>query len=219
MPNLHSKLFTYRYVPAKIGHPDERVVVVLHGLGDSMAGYGWFPGELGIDDLSFLLVNAPDSYYGGYSWYDFLEDPKPGIIRSRRLLFGLIDELMQQGIASENIFLFGFSQGCLMALDVGLRIPLALGGICGVSGYLGFEEEYPDQFSIFGREQEMLLTHGTQDPVVPFANSKRQYQKLKDMGARITFMTYPKDHTILPQELVDIAGWFRLRLSRPRVSS
>lgn len=212
---LRSKHFTYRYVPAKIRHTDEKVVIVLHGLGDSLAGYGWFPGELGIDDLSFLLVNAPDAYYGGYSWYDFLEDPQPGIIRSRSLLLGLIDELMQQGVQSENIYLFGFSQGCLMALDVGLRIQYTLGGICGVSGYLGFEGEYPDQLSIFAREQDFLLTHGTHDPVVPYANSKRQYQKLKEMGARITFMTYDKDHTILPQELHDIAGWFRLRLSRP----
>jgi len=215
---LKSKLFTYQYVPARIKHAKESVVIVLHGLGDSLAGYGWFPGELGIDDLSFLLVNAPDPYYGGYSWYDFLEDPKPGILRSRSLLSGLIEELVQQGIACENIYLFGFSQGCLMALDVGLRIPHALGGICGVSGYLGFENEYPEHFSIFAREQEILLTHGTQDPMVPYAKSKAQYQNLKELGARITFMTYAKDHTILPQELTDIAGWFRLRLSRAVVS-
>jgi phospholipase/carboxylesterase len=214
---LRSNLFTYRYVPAKIKHEHERVVIVLHGLGDTLHGYGWFPSELGIDDLSFFLVNAPDSYYGGYSWYDFLEDPKPGILRSRTLLFGLIDELMQQGIACENIFLFGFSQGCLMALDVGLRLSHPLGGICGVSGYLSFEEEYPAQLSIFAREQELLLTHGTQDPVVPFAVSKAQYLKLKEMGVRITFMTYNKDHTILPQELTDITGWFRLRLSQSKI--
>lgn len=211
---LHSKHFTYRYVPAKIKHPQERVVIVLHGLGDSLSGYGWFPSELAIDDLSFLLVNAPDSYYGGYSWYDFLEEPAPGILRSRSLLFGLIDELIQQGVASENIFLFGFSQGCLMAMDVGLRLPHALGGICGVSGYLAFPEEYPEHLSVFAREQEILLTHGTFDPMVPYAKSKEQYLKLKEMGLRITFMTYQKDHTILPQELHDIAGWFRLRLSQ-----
>lgn len=120
---LETRLFDFKYVPARILHPKEKVCVVLHGLGDSLGGYTWFPGELRVDDLSFLLVNAPDPYYGGFSWYDFLEDPEPGVLRSRALLLQLLDELVAQGVQSRDIYLFGFSQGCLMSVDVGLRAP------------------------------------------------------------------------------------------------
>ena len=39
----------------------EWLMVVLHGLGDSMEGYRWLPGALRIPALNTLLVNAPDN--------------------------------------------------------------------------------------------------------------------------------------------------------------
>ena len=45
-------------------------MVMLHGLGDSIEGYRWWPEALGLPWLNHLLVNAPDDYYGGYSWFD-----------------------------------------------------------------------------------------------------------------------------------------------------
>ena len=62
------------------------LMVALHGLGDSMEGYRWLPEALRLPQLNYLLVNAPDEYYGGYSWYDFAHDKRPGIVRSRNLI-------------------------------------------------------------------------------------------------------------------------------------
>ena len=61
------------------------LMVVLHGLGDSMEGYRWFPGIMENPKLNYLLVNAPDDYYGGFSWYDIYDKPAPGVDRSRNL--------------------------------------------------------------------------------------------------------------------------------------
>src|SRR5690606_5639635 len=148
---LTSALFDHRYIPAPpgtgkpalpgSGNVREKVLIVLHGLGDSLQGFTWMPSQLGLDGLSYLLVNAPDDYYGGFSWFDFtgggahMENAVPGILRSRKLIKGLVAEVMAQGVASRDILLFGFSQGCLMALDAGLRSEVRLGGICGVSGW------------------------------------------------------------------------------------
>ena len=44
------------------------------------------PDTFQLPDMNYLLVNAPDDYYGGYSWYDFARDPGPGVVRSRRML-------------------------------------------------------------------------------------------------------------------------------------
>ncbi len=59
--------------------PDStRLMIVLHGLGDSMEGYRWLPPALRLPWMNYLLANAPDEYYGGYSWFDFAGEPLPG---------------------------------------------------------------------------------------------------------------------------------------------
>lgn len=211
-------LFTYKYVPAKEPGPRERVLVVLHGLGDSLHGFTWMPPALGLDGLSYLLVNAPDDYFGGYSWFDFTgggADMGPaiaGIKRSRGLIQGLLGELEAQGIAAADTFLFGFSQGCLMALDAGLRYGKRLGGIVGVSGWLAFQEEYPAAFSPVAKEQSFLVTHGIRDPLLPFRATQAQCAFLEAQGLRLRFKAYAKEHTMLPEEVGDIRAWLAERL-------
>ena len=89
--------------------------VVLHGLGDSIEGWRWLPGALDLPWLNYLLVNAPDEYYGGHSWFDYPDNYAPGVQRSRKLLFELLDDLRAKGFPAEQITFGGFSQGSLMA--------------------------------------------------------------------------------------------------------
>src|SRR2546429_7728417 len=118
-------------IPAKQPQ-SRRLLVMLHGLGDSMEGYRWVPEAVAFPWLNYLLVNAPDEYYGGYSWYDFAQDIVPGVVRSRKLLFELLDDLRGRGFPTEQTILGGFSQGCLMSLEVGLRYPYRFAGIVGI---------------------------------------------------------------------------------------
>jgi phospholipase/carboxylesterase len=211
---LSTRNFVHRYVPARVPGERERVMVVLHGLGDSLNGYHFLPEALGIPELSYLLLNAPDSYYGGYAWYDFMNDPAPGVIRSRGLLLSLLDELEEQGVPASDVFLFGFSQGCVMSLDVALRADKALCGVVGVSGYVAFPREYPAAFGAAALKQKILATHGRRDPVVPFEPSREQFQDLRRLGVQLEFTAYGKDHTMLLEELKDIAGWVRGRMGQ-----
>ncbi len=75
-------------IPAAQSRPGgaQRLMVMLHGLGDSMDGWRWFPELMELPWLNYLLVNAPDEYFGGFSWFD-LNDMAPGVQRSRKLLF------------------------------------------------------------------------------------------------------------------------------------
>src|SRR5438552_18800955 len=129
-PSLHSEL-----IPAQEPR-SRRLMIMLHGLGDSIEGYRWLPPSMNLPWLNYLLVNAPDEYYGGYSWYDFIGEIMPGVQRSRKLLFELLEAQREAGLPSEQIILGGFSQGCLMALEVGLRYPRRLAGSIGISGYV-----------------------------------------------------------------------------------
>src|SRR5689334_5325836 len=95
-------------IPARDGR-SRRLLVMMHGLGDSIEGYRWLPPSLDLPWLNYLLVNAPDDYYGGFAWFDFEGDWAPGIVRSRKLVFELLDSLPARGFASEDTLLGGFS--------------------------------------------------------------------------------------------------------------
>jgi phospholipase/carboxylesterase len=184
------------------------LMVVLHGLGDSAAGYQWLPHALGLPSMNYLLVNAPDDYFGGYSWYDFAGDPGRGIARSRGLLFELLDDQREKGWPTEQTLMFGFSQGCLMTWEAGLRYPHRFAGLVGISGYAHEPELAVKDLSPVAREQRFLITHGTYDPLIPFAQVRAQVQFLKDAGLRIEWHEFAKEHTIAGEEELTVIRQF-----------
>jgi phospholipase/carboxylesterase len=187
-----------------------RLMIMLHGLGDSIEGYSWLPEALQLPWLNYLLVNAPDEYYGGYSWYDFAQDIVPGVARSRKLLFELLDAQRAKGFPTEQTIFGGFSQGCLMAIEVGLRYPHRLAGVVGISGHVCEPEKLIGQLSPAALEQRLLITHGTIDPMIPFAGVRKQVNILKGAGLKIEWHEFAKAHTIAGEiELEVIRNFIR----------
>jgi len=177
-----------------------RLMVVLHGLGDSAEGYRWLPPALGLPWLNYLLVNAPDPYFGGYAWYDFSGDARSGIERSRALLFELLDDQRRRGFPTAQTLVFGFSQGCLMAIETGLRYPHLFAGLAGISGYVHEPERLIQEMSPAALQQRFLITHGTDDPLIPFAAVREQINLLKAEGVHIEWHEFVKAHTIAGED-------------------
>ncbi len=191
---LHSEL-----IPAREKN-SRRLMVMLHGLGDSIEGYRWLPEALNLPWLNYLLVNAPDDYYGGYAWFD-LNNILPGVQRSRTLLFELLDDLPARGFAAEQTTLGGFSQGCLMAVDVGLRYPHRLAGIVGISGWVHEPDKLLAELPPVARQQRLLMTHGTGDPLIPIAQVRPQIPLLKAAGLNVEWREFAKPHTMIEEEI------------------
>jgi phospholipase/carboxylesterase len=179
------------------------LVVVLHGRGDSSAGFHWMPGTLSLPGVSWLLVNAPDPWYGGFSWYDMPPNHGEGVQRSRLLLDQLFDELASSGFPPEKIILFGFSQGCLLTLEWGGRTERLLAGCVGVSGYCYDAVSLGKEASEAAKARPWLVTHGTHDEVLAHDVTAQQIDTLRAAGLPIDFRSYPKTHTIDP-DLEDI---------------
>ena len=178
--------------------------IMLHGLGDSIEGYRWLPEAMRLPWMNYLLVNAPDEYYGGFSWFNFGGNIVPGVVRSRELLFELLDAQRAKGFAAEQTVLGGFSQGCLMSLDVGLRYPHRLAGIVGISGYVCEPDKLVEELSPVALEQRLLVTHGTKDPLIRFADVREQINILKAAGLHLEFHEFLKAHTIAGQEEIEV---------------
>jgi len=201
--------FEHLYVAAR--EPARRLVIVLHGLGDSIEGFLFLPGVLALPGVNYLLLNAPLEYFTGYAWYE-LEDPEPGILAGRAKLRALLDELRGQGWASRDLLLFGFSQGCLMAIDFALRYEHPLAGIVGISGYAAFLDQLDRELHPQARQQRWLITHGDEDELLPVGRTRAQMQRLIAAGVPVEWHEFPKAHTLDPErELPLVRDWIAAR--------
>jgi phospholipase/carboxylesterase len=181
-----------------------RLMVILHGLGDSLAGFRWLPEALRLPEMNYLLVNAPDPYYGGYAWYNFMGDAGPDIQRSRNLLFELLDAQRAKGFPTSETVLAGFSQGCLMTIEVGCRYPHLFAGLVGISGYVFEPDLLVKGLSTMAKKQRFLVTHGFQDPIIPFALVREQINLLKAAGLKISWHEFVKAHNIAGEPELEV---------------
>ena len=65
-----------------------------------------------------------------------------------------------------------------------------------MSGYVHDPDELIEELSPVAFQQRLLVTHGTLDPVVPFAVSREQINILKAAGLHIEWHEFVKGHTI-----------------------
>jgi phospholipase/carboxylesterase len=101
-----------------------------------------------------------------------------------------------------------------MTIDVGFRYPHRLAALVGISGYVWEPEVLLQELSPVAREQSMLFTHGTRDPLVPCDQVRLQVQKLKAAGLAIDWMEFDKVHTVAGEaELSVIRQFLNQRLS------
>ena len=200
----------------KAGESNSRdLLVALHGLGDSMEGYRWLPQVLRMPKLNVLLINAPDAYYGGFSWYDYAADAGPGVERSYRSIELLLQELAAKNFPHDRTILFGFSQGCLMTIETALRYPHLFAGCVGVSGYVHEPERLLRLVSPFAKSQRLFLTHGTDDPLIPLEKVRPQIELLTASGVQIEWREYRKPHTIIEPEIQEIRQFIANSLGYP----
>jgi phospholipase/carboxylesterase len=207
---IESKVFKTEFIPS--AKRSEKLMIVLHGKGDSAKPFQNFNQELGLPEMNYLLLNAPMKFMGGYSWYKEPPYMKSDVERARQSVLTLLNEVMAQGWKPENIFLFGFSQGCLVSADVALHFPYKLGGVIGISGYFHFFPRWRNRLTKSSKRTPWLLTHGKRDDVLPIENTKFGVEKLKQVGLDVKWAELNKSHVLKEEEYPLIRKWVRNQL-------
>jgi phospholipase/carboxylesterase len=204
------------------GRPARAAVVFLHGLGADGHDFEPVVPYLGLPEghgVRFVFPHAPEipvTINDGLvmrAWYDIEEldlmrrHDAAGIAASARRIEALLERERERGVPPERTVLAGFSQGGAMALHVGLRSPHRLAGILGLSCYLLLEDALPGELGPHAREAPLFLAHGTQDGVVPLARGRGAAERLSGLGCRVEWRTYPVEHGVHPQEVLDVGDW------------
>ena len=104
--------------------------------------------------------------------------------------------------------MFGFSQGSLMTVETGLRYPHRFAGLIGISGWVHEVEKLLAELPPVARQQRLLVTHGTDDPIIPFAPVREQVNQLKAEGLHIEWHEFVKEHTIAGEDELEVIRAF-----------
>ena len=122
-----------------------------------------------------------------YQWFNAKEDDEKkslySVKRSEILLNKFIDEVADKNsIENDKIILSGFSQGCMMSLQVGIKRKKKLNSILGYSGSIIDIEDI--EKSIYSRPN-IYLFHGDEDKIVKIEQHKMTEKFLKQKGFKV----------------------------------
>ena len=159
-------------------YPEDKVniknaIILLHGYGGdgkdiSMLSLNW---KRHLPNTIFICPNGHEKCLinpSGFQWFDLTKDDPEYIleqsINAEKILIRFISEIKTKfNLENKKIILSGFSQGCMMSINLGLTSENEYNCIIGFSGKI------IDQESLANRKKvstNTLLIHGDSDQVV-----------------------------------------------------
>ncbi|SMP55165.1 alpha/beta hydrolase [Noviherbaspirillum suwonense] len=199
-------------------------VIWLHGLGASGDDFVPIVRELdltGLPAIRFIFPHAPTmpvTVNNGYvmrAWYDIVgadlsrREDEAGLRASQVMVEQLIAQEQARGVPAERIVLAGFSQGCAMTLQTGLRHPEKLAGLLCLSGYLPIHTTVAAERHPANQQTPVFLAHGRTDQVIPIARAEQSRDMLKSLGYPVEWHEYMMPHSVCQDEVEDIGAWMR----------
>ena len=199
-------------------------IIWMHGLGADGNDFVPLVKELdltGLPGIRFVFPSAgaiPVTVNNGYvmrAWYDITgadlvrREDEAGLRASQVQIEALIAREKSRGIPASRIILAGFSQGCAMALQTGVRHPETLAGLMCLSGYLPLAARLADERTPQSLATPIFMAHGRQDGVVPFARAEASRDALAAAGYNVAWHAYQMQHSLCQEEVDDIAAWLK----------
>ena len=152
----------------------KNAIILLHGYGGdgkdiSMLSLNW---KRHMPNTVFICPNGHETCPinpSGYQWYDLTKEDPDYILKqsinAENIIKEFIEEIKKEfNFKNNQICLSGFSQGCMMSLNVGLTTEEEFACIVGFSGKIIDQENLKIRIK---NSTNTLLIHGEVDQVVP----------------------------------------------------
>ena len=155
------------------GKKIDNAIILLHGYGGdgkdiSMLSLNW---KRHLSNTIFICPNGHEQCFvnpSGFQWFDLTKDDPNYILKqslkAEKKLNKFIEEVKSEyNLKNEKICLSGFSQGCMMAINLGLTSEQKYSCVVGFSGKIINQEDLKQRKKI---PSDILLIHGDSDQVV-----------------------------------------------------
>ena len=148
-------------------------IILLHGYGGdgkdiSMLSLNW---KRHLPNTIFICPNGHEKCAinpSGFQWFDLTQDDPKYILeqslKAEKKINIFLDEIKKEyNLSNNKICLLGFSQGCMMSINVGLTSDESYSCVVGFSGKIIDRENLRIRKK---NNSDILLIHGDQDDIV-----------------------------------------------------
>lgn len=217
------------YIDVKPTGDVKALVVWMHGLGDSGHGFAPVVNEFKLADalgIRFVFPHAPvrpitiNNGVPMRGWYDITSfdfnnrADSQGVLESATALQTLIDhELAVHNLSYDKLVIAGFSQGAVMAYQIGCLMAKPVAGILALSGYLAMPETFADLSTEAAKQTPIMAMHGVNDEIVAYEFGKKSAELIQSVGFKVDWREYPMQHNVCAEQIKTISEWLAQRLS------
>ena len=185
----------------------KQAIVLCHGYGGdgkdiSLLAINW---QRFLPDAIFLCPNGPEICSvnpQGFQWFD-LETEKEEVILEKSLvaeekLTLFVDQVLDNfQLEPKNLALTGFSQGCMISIQVGLKNKKQINCLIGYSGKVINQKHLLEHIK---SKPKFFLMHGDSDTIVPPTHLLEAKEYLAKCGIKIKTKLFKKCEHKIPVE-------------------
>jgi len=213
------------------GSAPDLLVVILHGFGATNQDFS-SASEIFMQDkklkekkIVFVLPQAPVGTMGMPEWWQIdvmkwmtafqtgdqnamakiIRDEPPGLAQARENMIKLLEESVAKfsGLSYKRIVFAGFSQGAMTCADASLSLPTEkeVGGVMILSGAPLVVDSWATKLKAH-QGIRVLMTHGVNDPTLPFTACGWNKSLWEANGAKVEFHTHSEGHSLGPQQII-----------------
>lgn len=193
----------------------QQVIVLCHGYGGdgkdiSTLAINW---QRFLPEAIFLCPNAPEICAvnpQGYQWFDLSSDKEELILEKSLIveekLNTFIDQILNNfQLEPNNLALVGFSQGCMMSIQIALKKKKQISCLIGYSGKVINQKHLSDNIH---SKPKIFLMHGANDTLVPPTHLLEAKEYLVKHGLKIKTKMFKDCEHKIPVEGVSLGLGF-----------
>ena len=184
-----------------------QVIILCHGYGGdgkdiSALAINW---QRFLPDAIFLCPNAPEICSvnpHGYQWFDLSSENEEVILKNsleaEKKLSIFIDQALDNlQLMPINLALVGFSQGCMMSIQVGIKKKEQINCLIGYSGKVINQKNLSENIN---SKPKIFLMHGEKDTIVPPIHLLEAKEYLKKQRINIKIKMFKNCEHRIPVE-------------------
>jgi phospholipase/carboxylesterase len=180
----------------------KKALIMLHGRGAQASDILSLAPHLQVNDYALVAPQATN-----YTWYpySFMANPnhnEPWLSSALTVIGEVVSDIQAAGIANENIYFLGFSQGACLTLEFVTRHAAKWGGVVAFTGGLIGDVLYKENYKGDFAGTPVFIGTSDPDPHVPVARVQASTRVLQSMHADVTEKVYTNmGHTVSQDEI------------------
>lgn len=181
----------------------KKALILLHGRGATAESILEVVPYLNLEEFSLYAPQAPQRTWYPFGFMASDQGNLSALHTSIQQVSLLFEFLIQEGIAPEQIYILGFSQGACLSLEFAALHAQKLGGVVAFTGGLIGEKLQEEKYSGDFQGTPIHISGSANDMHVPAKRMNDSAQLLQRMGAVVSLNFFEDDHHIIRQEELD----------------